>query len=117
MEGGKCEMSSVSKKIERSLKDKIENSSIKLTGGIEFFKISENRIEMVLGLKSIGAHEKPYNMQSDEAAFEAWALILHVLCNYDIQLSTEKIDKIEKPSGHYNRFLYRAMKFAEQYKN
>lgn len=98
----------------------------KLPRSIDFFELEESdgknkKVEMLLDQKAIGIGEDPHNMQTNEAAFEAWALLIHTHCGYDIQLSLEEdvlteITKKTKRSGHYNRFLYRAMKFAEKYK-
>lgn len=54
------------------------------------------------------------NMQTDAAAFEAWALALHVWCRVErVVLDWEPIrEKDGKPGyRHYQRFLYRVEKF------
>lgn len=64
------------------------------------------------------------NMQEDSAAFDAWALILHTFLDIDVQLALK--DGVRLPEwpedveillgqGHYNRFLYRLMKFEQFY--
>ncbi len=100
-------------------------SNAKLTKTIEFSELKgsddkKKKIEMVLRQRAISINGTS-NMQEDEAAFEAWALLIHVHCGYDIQLSVdqqafEENPKETKDLGHYNRFLYRAMKFNEKYK-
>ena len=56
-------------------------------------------------------------MQSNSAAFEGWALLIHVYCKFQVELD---LDLEHAPSGqpargHYQRFLYRALKFSQQY--
>jgi hypothetical protein len=80
------------------------------------FKGQYEKVEIILTLKAAGVGKDPHNMQTDEAAFEAWALFIHVHCGYGIQLSLAEITKDTYGSGHYHRFLYRALKFSEQYK-
>ena len=74
--------------------------------------------EIVLGgtreLATITMKEKGLqaNMQSDAAAFEAWALTL--LCHCQVQRVQIDIDPIARKDGpHYERFLYRLKRFAE----
>ena len=51
------------------------------------------------------------NMQSDPAAFEAWALALLIHCGAkSVQIS---VDPGARP--HYERFLYRLKRFSELY--
>lgn len=62
------------------------------------------------------------NMQYDEAAFEAWALIFHCKEDCEVALSFSELDWnnhiviSSREQSHYMRFLYRAWKFAEQMK-
>jgi hypothetical protein len=74
--------------------------------------------EIVLGgtreLATITMKEKGLhaNMQSDAAAFEAWALTL--LCHCQVKRVQIDIDPIATREGpHYERFLYRLKRFAE----
>ena len=64
------------------------------------------------------------NMQEASAAFDAWALIMHTFFDINVQLALK--DGVKLPSwpgdveillgqGHYNRFLYRLMKFEQFY--
>lgn len=95
-------------------------------------------IYMSMGKTGIGLKKRPsqgkdgpqhVNMQDDEAAFEAWAILLHVHCGKEIRLTLDSNvilpDKNglllsektgEYTYGHYNRFLYRVMKFRRQFK-
>lgn len=71
---------------------------------------------MALSHRAMGAApEKNLNMQCDEAAFEAWALLIHVHCGVRVELTWKKEPEIKAYRGHYGRFLYRAMKFSQQY--
>ena len=81
----------------------------------------ENGTEIVLMLckKATGLGDgKNLNMQEDGAAFEGWALILKASQEYTSVVLDVDMDKLAEPlltMGHYNRFLYRAMRFAECY--
>lgn len=59
------------------------------------------------------------NMQADDAAFEGWALALHVHLNKNIHLKLETngeaVPGWEREKPHYNRFLYRLKKFEALY--
>lgn len=57
------------------------------------------------------------NMQEDSAAFEGWALLIHVYCKFHVELDLDlEHAPSEQPArGHYQRFLYRALKFSQQY--
>lgn len=62
------------------------------------------------------------NMQDNEAAFEAWALIFHCKEGCDVVLSFNELDWdnniviSSSEQAHYMRFLYRVWKFSEQMK-
>jgi hypothetical protein len=55
------------------------------------------------------------NMQSDPAAFEAWALALLIHCGVkSVQISVDPgAVTVGDASPHYERFLYRLMRFSE----
>ena len=61
------------------------------------------------------------NMQSDNAAFEGWAICLKAWLPEQIERVCLKWDspnvKFMTPNNkqHYNRFLYRALRFSQQY--
>jgi hypothetical protein len=53
------------------------------------------------------------NMQANEAAFEAWTLVLLRWCGVEtVELSWERPAEVHK-NPHYQRFLYRAERFAK----
>lgn len=102
--------------------------------GICFWRLDERTCRIELNKKAIGHPNAPLNMQDDAAAFEAWALFLRVHAQYEnVQLGLQdgvtlpswpekqpflrgcKENKDQEAYGHYNRFLYRVMKFREQY--
>ena len=87
------------------------------------FKEDGNKLIMTLCKKGIGlAGKNSLNMQENGAAFEGWALIIYSKNNYsevvlDVKMD-EEMDKLPEPElelGHYNRFLYRAMRFSEYF--
>lgn len=58
---------------------------------------------------------RKYNMQVPCNAFEGWAFAEKIINNKNVELEVDFCDTKEG-EGHWNRFLYRAMKFSEQYK-
>jgi len=81
-----------------------------------------NTITLTLSDKGIGCSDKGnQNMQVNGAAFEGWALLLkaHPTYGYDNVVLDVKMSKLPEPElkkGHFNRFLYRAMRFSDYYK-
>lgn len=87
-----------------------------LPSGIQFLQGEGDTVVMALSHCAMGvAPKKNLNMQCDEAAFEAWALLIHVHCGFRVELTWKKEPEVKAYRGHYGRFLYRAMKFSEQY--
>ena len=87
----------------------------------------ENTITMVLCAEAAGLGTgDAINMQDDAAAFEAWALIIEAKAlteniRLKVMLDVDEISatdyNAEKPlNGCFGRFLYRILKFSEQYK-
>lgn len=91
----------------------------RLTTGISFLPgDTEDSVKLVLNAGAIGkALKDNLNMQEGPAAFEAWALLIHTHCGLCVQLDViEDARPLAPPyHSHYGRFLYRAMKFSEQY--
>ncbi len=93
----------------------------------------DNVVKIALSSKAIGIRQDRQdvcNMQDDAAAFEGWALVIYTYFaqkrDFKIQLALkeEALEKIQKfmkmgkclgERGHYYRFLYRALRFSEQY--
>lgn len=117
-----------------ALQQSVNNLNVKLPGvdkkeeekKIQFLCDSQDdsTIYISLGAQAVGLTKNPLNMQTDTAAFEAWALILraHYRDNINIRLTLKEGVTLPdgdvlsgKKYGHYNRFLYRVMKFQEQY--
>ena len=84
-----------------------------------------HKLVMKLTQKAAG-FSNPINMQEDSACFEAWCLIIKAqtqttIPDLEIELDVEGINDSSYPSGrpsngHLGRFLYRILKFSEQYK-
>lgn len=118
-------------KIRKALKSGTGHSHIRLPRDI-WFEETDNGIRMSLSLAAIGKDtnkDKQKNMQKDSAAFEAWALVIHTyylapLNSIDskkkiilgLQGNPDEMLNSNENKGHYNRFLYRAMRFTEEYK-
>ena len=61
------------------------------------------------------------NMQEDANAFEAWAVALYIALGKSGKITLDvngsfKQMGYEQTGGHWSRFLYRALRFSEQYK-
>ena len=85
---------------------------------------SEHSLTMTLLAKFAGlSSAKDINMQNDPAAFEAWCFIIKAQTSIDdlkIKLDVEGLtsdmyDKYIHSFAHFGRFLYRILKFKEQY--
>jgi len=103
--------------LKEALKKKgVHNKGIRLTDAIVFTKTSDAKtVEMELSAAAIGLAANAKNMQENGAAFEAWALILHVHLGYNIVLKASGFPDKRGSIGHYRRFLYRVLKFSEQF--
>ena len=106
------------KKIISSLKKSGAKGSIQLPSGVEF-ECDDARNVIIMTMKSIDG-----NMQQDDFAFESWAIVLKTYLKYDIELNvenyvnmTDSFFEAGKHNAHGGRFLYRVMKFLEQYKD
>lgn len=84
----------------------------------------KDTLTMLLCAKAAGFHDKPDNMQTDAAAFESWCFVIKAKTdnkNLKIQLDIKNIpdkykyDGLKPKNGHLGRFLYRILKFSEQY--
>ncbi len=117
------------KKIKDSFRIAIENSNVKLPQNIWLEEI-DNGIKMSLSPEAIGrSQDKILNMQDNAAAFEGWAAAIYThylgpmnskdsIKRKIILGSQEKLydtQSTDENQGHLNRFLFRAMKFSEEY--
>lgn len=109
------------KEIIGNLRKNLNNQHLTLPQGIGFTE-QEGTLTMELCADAIGLGKSPKNMQDDSAAFEGWALAIYA------HLSDPKVTTITLQApipesvptaithGHYNRFLYRALRFSEQFR-
>ena len=120
--------------------DKKLANSVKFPSGLKIKEI-DKKVVLMLSDKAIGVckdSKSCLNMQNNEAAFEGWAFLVYVhyakAKGYTVELSLiddknnntyEKIEQIYKSRKtykytgfrlHHNRFLYRALRFSQQYK-
>lgn len=74
-------------------------------------------ITITLSNTAAGLGEKYKNMQEDAACFEGWSAIFRSLDNnLKITLNAEKeLPQYSQKEVHYARFLYRALRFSQQY--
>lgn len=125
-----------SNKILKILKDKHNNTNLKLPREVSF-EYSENEKSLSIGLTKLAVSR---NMQTDGSAFEGWALVLYEALHGNDELPVEKIelnwatpdnttwlsDTKKKGDGspankvgvnrfHYQRFLYRVERFAAKF--
>lgn len=114
---------------EETGESKSKLGKISLSTGIthEWSKEKKDTLKLTLSKEAIGLGDNPKNMQDNAAAFEGWALALHTRLGAEIVLDVEdgvlQKDETEKElenrlkgkSGHFARFLYRALRFSEQY--
>ncbi len=103
-------------------KDKFHNGSIRMPGNIDIFEDGEYIVLKFLNKRSVGlAKENNLNMQDTNASFEGWAAAIYAhygkekgkKIKLDVAFELEK-ERIEG-NGHYARFLYRILRFSEQY--
>lgn len=108
------------KEIVETLQKILNNQHLNLPPDIGF-TAQEGTLTMELTSAAIGLGKTPKNMQKNPAAFEGWALALYAhLPNSEETMIILKAPIPESvPSdmelGHYNRFLYRALRFSEQF--
>ena len=119
-------------KILNVIKEKFDNKRISFPKESIDFEIEEESKEIVMKMSNSILNT---NMQDNAVCFEGWAFALHVHYEnkkYGIKLAfqenlNEQIEKKCKDpktgkysfcgenKGHINRFLYRALRFSEQY--
>lgn len=103
-------------------RDLLTKLQYKTTRGIRFPKqISFSTIAKTLVIHIIGDGVKN-NMQTDSAAFEGWAVCLKAWLPNEIECVELKWDapsfnkENDNECLHYHRFLYRVLRFTEQYR-
>lgn len=104
----------------------------KLPSGIKFNETNDG-LEMILSMPAIGkasGNKRNLNMQNDAAAFEGWAVVIYshyvkplkegnkrIILKTEEELKSKDDSDFSQSQGHYHRFLYRIMRFSEQYQN
>lgn len=127
--------SEILEEIRKELKNSVsakEAEAVTFSDDVDVEQV-DNVIKISLSSKAIGVCEERrdfYNMQANEAAFEGWALIIYTFfakkrgLKIQLALKEEALQEIQDYlemgkylglRGHYYRFLYRALKFSEQY--
>lgn len=113
------------KEAEKILKDDLGVKSLRSFPkniNVHYYNDSEYILTMTLSSKVAGL-DKGVNMQDNAAAFEAWCFIIKAYTNIKNLKIMLDIDGVVNdryvggiPSnGHLGRFLYRILKFKEQY--
>ena len=113
------------KEAEKILKDDLGVKSLRSFPkniNVHYYNDSEYILTMTLSSKAAGL-DKGVNMQDNAAAFEAWCFIIKAYTNIKNLKIMLDIDGVVNdryvggiPSnGHLGRFLYRILKFKEQY--
>lgn len=88
------------------------------------YDVPHKNLVMTLTKEAAG-FSNPINMQDNRACFEAWCLIIKVKASdSDLKIELDVRDITEADydgnlpkNGHLGRFLYRILKFREQYKD
>ena len=93
----------------KELKRQGINSINDLPSGYDY-NISKK--SLILKLTKKGVCE---NMQSDESAFESWAIILKRYCGKLFDFVIIDWDDVDENNEHFNRFVYRLTKFVQSY--
>ena len=108
-----------SNQIIKLLETKIKYKGLKLPSYIDF-TINNKVLSIAIGSHNEGTvFSCAVNMQSDESAFEGWSICLkHHLQKYvdKVVLSWAKPSQFNTSQQlHYNRFLYRAIRFRQMF--
>ncbi len=113
------------RKIQECLRKKYDNQDIQWPSGIIVSNIQNNEIHnkiesvtLTLCEAAAGLTTNPINMQKEAACFEGWAVALKAAGIEEINLNVNGISSstnFKTGKGHYGRFLYRALRFSEQY--
>ena len=88
------------------------------------YDVPHKNLVMTLTKEAAG-FSNPINMQDNRACFEAWCLIIKAKASdSDLKIELDVRDITEADydgnlpkNGHLGRFLYRILKFREQYKD
>lgn len=99
----------------KRMKDFYKNQSLRLPKQMDIH-VEGNTCNIMLDAEKVNKE----NMQEDCNAFEGWSIAVYTALresnrNLIVKLGIEPDAAPEKPSGHWNRFLYRAGRFCGQY--
>lgn len=99
-----------------------KHSGIRLPSRIKF-DLEDKKCTIVLDAELV----KNENMQENENAFEGWAVALYYALSNSTEYTDNKaeiildidgtVQNFSVGKGHWGRFLYRALRFEQQYKN
>ncbi|MDR1379143.1 MAG: hypothetical protein LBJ36_08845 [Synergistaceae bacterium] len=89
--------------------------NIHLPSSIDFLEKDGDTLIMQMASRGFGWGDQPMNMQNDGAAFEAWALVAKTHEYDKVILKGDVPDSLDLSRLHYNRFLYRAQRFYENF--
>lgn len=90
-------------------------AGIDFPSNISFSEKNRDIFVMQMTPDGLGLGDNVANMQDDKAAFEAWALIIKAHGYDKIILEGDVPDFSGFSHPHYNRFLYRARRFCENF--
>lgn len=103
------------KEATRKLKAKF-GGNVKLPSDVQFIiENNERDCRIILNPQKVQTE----NMQTNANAFEAWAVALYIALNENgiiiLDVDGEFTSMEYEQNGHWGRFLYRALRFSEQY--
>lgn len=92
-------------------------SNLKLPGNVEFI-LEENGTQCRIKLNNVKVQTE--NMQTDANAFEGWAIALYIALDKQGKIILDVDEDFNEyigyeTNGHLGRFLYRALRFSQQY--
>ena len=102
-------------KLLETIKLKVKNNIIRFPSQIDLYVDGKT---LIIRVNADGVCN---NMQTDGAAFEGWAICLkswlpETVCNVLLKWENQDSNLEGNKRLHYNRFLYRALRFSELYK-
>lgn len=92
------------------------NKNLKLPGNVSFvLEKNQTQCRIKLNPKKVQTE----NMQTDTNAFEGWAVALHIALDKPGKIILDVDGEFKRipyeTNGHWGRFLYRALRFSQQY--
>lgn len=103
----------INETLKQALNRALPNKEFKLrTPDSIHFELKEDGKDLFITLNGNNCLK---NMQESAAAFESWGVCIKAILGEEIQKVRIKWETPERKDLHYNRFLYRAIKFEENY--